>query len=192
MVLSRSQTRVSSTDMLGMKITDDLSWDANCQNICQKAYSRIGMLTKLKYAGVGIEDLVDIYVLMIRSIAEYCAVVFHSTLTLKQSDKLEMIQKTCLKVILGDMYVTYEAALEMTGLATLHERRQQRCLKFSLKSLKFPFGQRVFPVNQSENKKTVRHREKFCVNFARTEEYKKSTVPFCQRLLNDHFNAKMS
>ena len=52
MVFSRSQTRVStrltlnekllekvsSTDMLGMKITDDLSWDANCQSICQKAY----------------------------------------------------------------------------------------------------------------------------------------------------------
>ena len=65
MVFSRSQTRVStrltlnekllervsSTDMLGMKISDDLSWDANCQSICQKAYSKIGILTKLKYAG---------------------------------------------------------------------------------------------------------------------------------------------
>ena len=129
MVFSRSQTnistrltvnqktleRVSSTDMLGMKISSDLSWDRHCQSICQKAYSRIGMLTKLKYAGVGVEDLVDIYMLMIRSITEYCSVVFHSSLTLKQRQKLEMIQKICLRVILGDMYVSYEAALEMTG-----------------------------------------------------------------------------
>ena len=51
------------------------------------------MLTKLKYAGVRIEDLLDIYILFIRSVTEYCAVVFHSSLTIEQSNKLEMIQK---------------------------------------------------------------------------------------------------
>ena len=191
-VNQKTLERVSSTDMLGMKISSDLSWDRHCQSICQKAYSKIGMLTKLKYAGVGVEDLVDIYMLMIRSITEYCSVVFHSSLTLKQRQKLEMIQKICLRVILGDMYVSYEAALEMTGLDTLDSRRQQRCIRFSLRALKFPIGQRLFPVNQSENKKSVRQREKFCVNFARTEDYKTSAVPFCQRLLNEHFKAKQS
>jgi hypothetical protein len=32
----------------------------------------------------------------------------------------------------------------------------------------------------------VRRTEKFRVNFARTENYRQSAVPYCQRLLNQH------
>ena len=109
--------------MLGVWISEDLSWSKNCQEICQKAYSRLSMITKLKYVGVSLEDLLDIYTLFIRSVTEYCAVAFHSTLTQQQNDKLEKIQKTCLKVILGDNYIDYTVALEMCGLQTLSERR---------------------------------------------------------------------
>ena len=97
------------------------------------AYSRLYMLTKLKYAGVSLEDLLDIYILFVRSVTEYCDVAFHSSLTVEQSEKLEQIQKICLKVILGDMYVSYSSALEMTGLKPLSERRQHRCLDFARK-----------------------------------------------------------
>ena len=99
--------RVSVSKLLRIWISDDMSWSRNTQEICKKAYSRLGMLTKLKYVGVPTEDLLDIYILFIRSVTEYCAVVFHSSLTLQQSEKIKKIQKTCLKVILGDMYVNY-------------------------------------------------------------------------------------
>ena len=89
--------------LLGLWITEDLSWSRNCQEICKKAFSRLSMITKLKYAGVSIDDLLDIYILFIRSITEYCAVVFHSSLTQEQSSKIEMIQKTCPRVILAEM-----------------------------------------------------------------------------------------
>ena len=203
MVFSRSSTefvtrlhindhlleRVESIKLLGMHITQDLSWDRNCQEICRRAYSRLSLLTKLKYAGISTEDLVEIYILFIRSIIEYCAVVYHSSLTVKQSDKLESIQKTCLRVILGDMYISYTAALEMTGLQTLYDRRQDRCLKFALKSTKIPLRKRLFPLNHVDNERSIHSREKFKVNFARTEDYRKSTVPFCQQLLNQHFKS---
>ena len=61
------------------------------------------MLTKLKYAGVEMEDLLEIYQLFIRSCAEYCSVAFHSSLTDTQSRSLERLQSTCLKVILQDL-----------------------------------------------------------------------------------------
>ena len=92
---------------------------------------RMSMLTKLRYVGVTIEDLIDIYVLFIRSVTEYCATAFHSSLTVEQATDIERIQKTSLKIILGDSYVSYEAALEMTGLQTLHDRREKRCLDFA-------------------------------------------------------------
>ena len=70
------------------------------------------MITKLKYVGVAIQDLLEIYILFIRSITEYCSVAFHSSLTKDESAKIEKIQKTCLKVILGDMFIDYPSALE--------------------------------------------------------------------------------
>ena len=38
-----------------------------------------------------------------------------------QSNKLEQIQKVCLIIILGEMYISYASALEMTGLKLLSE-----------------------------------------------------------------------
>ena len=144
------------------------------------------MITKLKYVGVSIEDLLDIYVLFIRSVTEYCAVAFHSSLTQQQSDKIEKIQKTCLKVILGDLYADYPTALEMCGLETLFDRRQRRCLDFAVKCVKHPRNRRLFPLNVNQDNHDIRRPEVFAVNFARTSNYKDSAIPFCQRLLNEH------
>ena len=138
--------------------------------------------------GVGIEDLIDIYKLYIRSLTEYCATAFHSSLTLEQSTDLERIQKTCLRVILGDNYVSYTAALEMTGLSPLNERREKRCLEFALRSVKHPINKRIFPLNPNLNQEGMEFRsmEVFQVNHSRPESYKKSAVLYCQRLLNTH------
>ena len=98
--------KVSEAKILGVWVTDDLSWSKNCRDISIRAFSRLSMLTKLRYVGTKIEDLVEIYILYIRSITEYCSVAYHSSLTVAQSDKLERIQKVCLRVILGDMLAT--------------------------------------------------------------------------------------
>ena len=174
--------KVSVTKLLGVWISEDLSWSKNCKEICRKAYSRVSMITKLKYVGVRIEDLLDIYILFIRSVTEYCATSFHSSLTQEQSNKLESIQRTCLKVILGDMYVSYQSALEMCGLQTLYDRRQKRCLDFALKCLEHPKNRRLFPLNPVMNDHDLRDKEIFKINFARTGTYKDSEIPFFQRL----------
>ena len=149
------------------------------------------MLSKLKYVGVSTEDLIEIYTLFIRSRAEYLSVVWHSSLTAQQTNKIENIQRTSLKIILGDNYVDYPAALEMTALENLSLRRQRRCLAFSKNSLKYPVGQSLFPKNLDHGQ-NVRARETFVVNFAHTESYKKSAVPYCQQLLNDDHWARES
>ena len=139
--------------------------------------------------GVSLEDLIDIYKLYIRSIAEYCSVVFHSSITQEESKKIERIQKICLKVILGDMYISYEAALEMCGLTTLRERRETRCLDFALKCVKHTKNKRLFPLNDRKFGQNRNTREVFEVTWARTDTYMMSTIPYCQRLLNEHFTA---
>ena len=99
MVFSRSETkfatrlnlnnvkldRIPVTKLLGVWLDENLSWTRNCKEICIKSYSRLSMLTKLKYVGVSKEDLLDIYILYIQSIAEYCWVAFHPSLTVQQN-----------------------------------------------------------------------------------------------------------
>ena len=148
------------------------------------------MITKLKYAGVRTEDLLDIYILFIRSVNEYCAVAFHSSLTQEESNKLEMIQKACQRVILDDMYISYSAALEMTGLQTLYDRRRKSCLDFARKYVLHPINSRLFPFNPETSDHFLRKKEVFKVNFASTSSYKKSAIPFCQRRRNDYCNGK--
>ena len=174
--------KLDVTKLLGVWISEDLSWARNTTEICKKAYSRLSMLTKLKYVGVETEELINIFILFIRSCTEYCSVVFHSRLTTEMNASIERIQKTCLKIILNENYVNYEAALEMTGLESLESRRERRCLEFSLKCASHDRNNRLFPLNP------VGQKEKFLVNFARTETYRQSAIPYCQRLLNDHFN----
>ena len=115
-------------------------------------YSRISMLSKLKYVGVCRKDLIEIYCLFVRSRAEYCSVAFHSSLTQEQSRKIENIQKTSLRIILHDEYDNYESACHKTGLFSLFQRRENRSLTFARRCLKnkemsrfFPFGPRAHP-----------------------------------------------
>ena len=49
---------------------------------------------------------------------------------------------------------------------------------------------RLFPLNSKNDPAVLRKTEKFLVSFARTEAYRKSAIPFCQRKLNEHFQAR--
>ena len=141
---------------------ENSDWQNNISEICKKAYRRVSMLTKLKYAVVTIEDLIEIYCLFVRSCAEYCSVVFHSSLTQEQTKKIENIQKTSLKIILGDNFVNYQAACEMSGLEKLETRRQTRLLVFAKKSIKHPQRSCFFPENDNFYvEPLIRNRENF-------------------------------
>ena len=180
----------SATKILGCWIDEDVGkWAINTKEIIKSAYSRISMLTKLKYTGVSIKDLIEIYCLFIRSRAEYMSVVWHSTLTVAQAQKIENIQKTSLKIILGENYIDYPTSLSSTALQELSIRRKDRCLSFAKRCLKNPLTAGMFPLNPEHTYDVsgcVRRTEKYRVNFAHTESYRQSTVPYCQRLLNQN------
>ena len=175
--------------LLGVWLQDDCGWETNTRALCKKAYARIGMLTKLRYAGVNIEDLIIIYKQYIRSRLEYCSVVFHSSLTVQQSASMERCQAVCLRVILQESYVSYSAAMEMTGLQLLSDRRLRRCRDFTTNCIKDPYYSRFFPRNPIlDITLETRRQDPFKVNFCRTSQYQKSAIPFCQRLVNECWN----
>ena len=167
--------RVDECKLLGVWLTSDLKWERNTREMTRKAYSRMSMITKLKYVGVCQEDLFEVYIVFIRSLLEYCAVVWHSRLTKEQQNSLERVQKSCLRVILGEQYDGYENALQVCGLETLYSRREDRCLAFAKSCLKHPVHKRLFPLNPSKQH-DLRDKQKFVVNFATASTYQDSTI----------------
>ena len=88
------------------------------------------------------------------------------------------------------MFINYDIALEISGLSKLSVRHQAHCLSFAKRCLRNKQTARMFPLNPVASL-DLRHTEKFQVNFAHTENYKNSTVPYCQRLLNrDYIDQK--
>ena len=183
----------TASKILGVWIEEDAgSWQKNTTELCKSAYGRISMLSKLKYVGVSRKDLLEIYCLFIRSRAEYCSVAFHSSLTQEQEKKIENIQKTCLKIILQDQYVGYETACQLTGLATLFQRRESRSLTFARRCLSNPEMSRFFPRVTDLPQQVLRDRDIFVENRAHGAKYQKSAIVHCQKQLNQFMHDQTS
>ena len=118
--------------------------------------------------------------------------VWHSTLTVDQDNQIENVQKLCLKVILGENYYHYDSALKLCNLEKLSKRREDRCLRFGLKTLLHPVYKDMFPVKPQVLSPTyeTRNSEHFKVNKANSESYRKSAIPYIQRLLNHYVRSK--
>ena len=74
-----------------------------------------------------VSEMVNIYILYIRSIVETSAVVWHSAITQAESNQIERVQKAALRIILNNEYDDYMSALQTTGLETLSDRRTILC-----------------------------------------------------------------
>ena len=144
---------IKETKHLGVIVTDNLSRDTNTMSLVTRANARMRLLHKLVNFGVSVPDLVNIYVLYVRSILKQSCQVWHSSLTQEKSQNLERVQKTAMKIILQNDYQSYHTSLEQTGLSTLSERRSKLCLSFAKKCLKHPEMKLMFPIN-TQNKKT--------------------------------------
>lgn len=176
--------RVQAVKLLGVWVTDTVDWEINTKEICRKAYTRISLLSKLKYVGMKVEDLLTVYTTYIRCLTEYCCVVWNSSLTAQQKTAIERIQKVCLKIILGNDYGEYETALQHCKLESLEARRDKLSLSFARKCVSSSKHRHLFPLAVRDHDHQLRHQELYHVNPARTEKYRKSAVPYLQRKLN--------
>ena len=129
-------------------------------------------------------DLKKIYIQQIRSKLEQSAVVWHSSLNQKCKDKLERVQKSALRIILGDKYIDYKNALNVLNLQSLEERRELLCLKFAKKCLEVEKFKSMFPRKKKVHNMLKRENEKFVIRRSYTERHRKSAIPHMQRLLN--------
>ena len=174
---------IDETKLLGTIITSDLKWHKNTEYLVKKANARLRILHKISEFSAPIEDMVTIYTSYVRSILEQSCQVWHSSLTQEDSEDLERVQKSALKVILKENYKTYDHALETLMLGSLSERREKMCMKFAKNCQKNELTKDLFPLNPTSGLAT-RNQEKYKVLHANTDRLRDSAVPYLQRLLN--------
>ena len=185
---------VDQAKLFGVLITNDLKWDQNTTYLVKKAYSRMELLRKVAEFTTTVEDKRNIYVQYIRNILEQSCAVWHSSLTIENSEDLERVQKSAVRIILGSDYKGYDDARIKVNLDALEERREYICKNFAKKSIKSENvrSNEIFKEREKIHSMKTRNEECFEVNYAKTERYKKSAIPYMQKLLNCEENMKNS
>ena len=174
--------QVSETCLLGVIISENLKWHSNTASLVRRCYQRMIILRNLSSFHVPIPELVNIYCLYIRSVAEQSSVVWSSSITSGEEYDLERIQKVALRIILGEKYVDYKNALNITNLQTLQARREMLSQRFAVKCTKNIRTKDMFPL--AVNNVNTRNSERYQVTKARTNRLYVSAIPSMQRKLN--------
>ena len=119
--------QVSTFKLLGVHLSEELTWAVHCDYIVKKANRRLHALRQLKKCKVPSGDIVYIYCALIRSILEYASAVF-AGFPKYLSCYLENMQKRALSITWPG--ISYEIAHDEAALSTLSDRRTVSCIKF--------------------------------------------------------------
>lgn len=169
--------KVSTTKLLGLYISDDLTWQRHIDYITSKASSRVYFIILLKRSGLSNKDLITCYTSIVRPVLEYAAPVFHSNLTKEQSHKIEGIQKRIMKIVYRD--TTYREALRQSSLPTLEERREMLTKSFFkyMQHKDDKLNHMLSP--ETSNRHNTRNKNRYKLPHCKTSRFKNSFIPYC-------------
>ena len=84
---------VTSVKLLGLTLTNNLTWNDHVIEVTKKASKRLYFLTQLKRAGVPQHELVLFYISCVRSLMDYAAPVFHNSLPQYLKNEFTRLEK---------------------------------------------------------------------------------------------------
>lgn len=185
--INTGETRIVSGEtlkILGFTFGQKPTAEAHVRIMLIKMRRRLWIIIHLKNAGMEKKDLVAVYFSMIRSVADFAAVAYHSLLTRGQSDSIEKIQLRAFKIIYGEN-TSYESVLKTFNYETLKQRRIKLLTAFALKtSTSGRFVEKWFPLNNDVGYE-FRTRKKYLEIQPRTERMKKNPIFVMRKILND-------
>ena len=117
----------SDFKVLGLNISNNLTWNKHITELVKKASERIYFLIQLKRAKIPIQELITFYITCIRSVLDYAVPVFHYSLPKYLSQDLERVQKRVFGIIYP--HLKYEEALNLSGIEHLSTHHQNSCKK---------------------------------------------------------------
>ena len=184
MFLTEEGHRLTGTDEikgLGFKFGRRPNCGTHVEGIRQSFRERYWLLIHLKQHDFSEEELIIAYKAIIRPVAEYCSVVFHSMLTDQQDEQLERLQSTALRYIYR-YGLSYAVMREKANLPTLRARRIEACDKFAMSCAASPRFCHWFPETRATRRS--RHTATYQEFYARCDRLKNSPLFYMRRRLN--------
>ena len=136
----------------------DPSVGAHVSSIVEKFKRNVWMLYHLRDAGFRGRQLYRLYCCYVRTIIEYCSVVYHSMLGAGQETTLEGLHRLAIKISFGFDVPTDETMAE-NGIESLKDRRIRRCDSFLKKAIRNPMFECWFPPRDGKRRNLRRRRE---------------------------------
>ena len=177
---------VTSHKVLGRTLQNDLNWGSHIDDIVRKASKRLHIIRVLGQAGVPPQELMLIYISLIRSLLKYCCPVWHTSLPQYLSDSVERIQKRAFRIMCTDL--SYKEALKQLRCSTLYERREDICIK-TMNRIKQSGGHlsRLLPLpRDNAHNHDLRNNNNRTPFFRRTIRYQNSFFPALVDKLNSN------
>ena len=88
--------RVKSVKLLGIIVTDKVTWNENTTYICSKASKRLYHIKQICRPGLDSVDILAFYGSVIRPVLENACPVWHDSLAVADSAKIGSIQRRAL------------------------------------------------------------------------------------------------
>ena len=118
---------VKNAKLLGLTISDNLTWNAHVNEIIKKASKKLYFLVQLKRARVPPSDLVLFYKACVRSGVDYAVPVFYNALPQYLKKELVRIERRALSIILPR--TGYTIACGFLGITPTTEHHSLLCSK---------------------------------------------------------------
>ena len=171
--------------MLGVFISSDLSWKKKTDYVTKRGFSKLWIIRRLKHICANVYELLDIYKKQVRTILEFAVPVWAGQISKEESRRLEIVQKSALKIILEEKYESYGKALEYVRLDKLEDRRKILAFNFAKNAQKHPKFKHWFQENNLIDR-TRSQKLQFLPVKGNKKALKKSPIGYMTELLNNY------
>ena len=169
--------RAECVTLLGLRISNKLTWEIHVNYIVKRGQQRLFCLTMLRRARVAPKDIVQIYCSKIRPVMEYACPVWHGGITVEQSDAIEHVQERAMRIAYPSL--DYCEAIRAADIPSLQQRRVDQC-KALFTKMQDPNDKlfRILPPPRNTTRNT-RSNLKFPLPKCNTDRFKDSFLPYC-------------
>ena len=169
--------RVSECKLLGVILNNRLSWHDHIESMMKKANTRLHFMFQLKRTKLPADEIIKVYVTLVRPLLEYACQVWHAGLTDQQSNEIESVQERVLKMVYPQS--TYHGALIQSGLPTLSLRRDHACKNlFTAMQESDHKLHHLLPPKRS-SRYSSRNGKLYALPPTKTNRFKDSFIPYC-------------
>ena len=167
--------------VLGFHFSREPTVARHVDALCRRFRQKYWVLIHLRKFGFNESELVKVYKSIVRPVADYCSVVYHSMMSDQLDERLERCQQHALRCIFG-YGLSYSEMRRKAGVSTLRQRRVDQCDKFSAACIKGGRFSHWFP--RKTGRRSSRGGEQYLESFARCKRLQDSPLFFMRRRLN--------